>query len=74
MQSNWHYAGALNFYRYATNRDTIEEFVSPPGAPLPLDRRVYILYYPDNQDFIARNKLRIVYKGELSDVVVAIRP
>jgi len=33
-----------------------------------------VLYEPDDRTFIEEHKLKVVYHGDLTDVVVAIKP
>ncbi len=72
IASEWEYVSSLNFYRQLSGRESIAEFAG--GRVLPEDRQVYVLYYPEWEGFIAKQGLKVVYHGELSDVAVAIRP
>jgi hypothetical protein len=66
------YVPSLNFYRRLSGHETIAEFAD--SHPYPQDRSVYVLYEPDDRAFLEAQKLKVVYRGDLSDVVVAIRP
>ena len=72
IASSWRYVPSLNFYRKLSGSETIAEFQSADSPPL--DRLVYVLYEPDSQSFMEEQKLKVVYRGDLSAVVVAIRP
>lgn len=69
---SWYYTSALNFYREASGRETIDEIKS--GAePIP-GKPVYVLHSVMNREFINREGLAIVYRGSSTDIVVAVRP
>jgi hypothetical protein len=72
IASNWRYTSSLNFYGRLSERETLPEFVT--SDPYPLDRPAYVLFGPADKAFIEEQKLKVVYRGDLSDVVVAIRP
>jgi hypothetical protein len=70
--SSWYYTSSLNFYRESSGRETIGEIKS--GAePIP-GKPVYVLHAVMNRDFINREGLAIVFRGTLTDIVVAVRP
>jgi hypothetical protein len=69
---SWYYTSTLNYYRVASGRETIEEMRS--GAqPIP-GKPVYVLHSVMDREFIAREGLAIVYRGALTDIVVAVQP
>ncbi len=69
---SWYYTAALNYYRLASGRETIEEMKS--GAePIP-GKPVYVLHGLMDREFIAREGLAIVYRGASTDIVVAVKP
>jgi len=72
VATNWMYAPSLNFYRTFSGRETFGEFHWV--NPYPPDRMIYVLSGPFDGGFIAEQKLKVVYRGDISDVVVAIRP
>ncbi len=72
VPSSWLYTASLNYYSAASGREAFREFVSV--RPYPTGRRVYVLFWPDDEEFINRQNLQVVYRGPLSDVVVAVRP
>jgi hypothetical protein len=67
------YRSALNFYRLLDDADTIPPF---PGYPamVPTGKPVYILHAWFHGRFIEENKLSVIYRGKLSQVVVAVPP
>ncbi len=75
IPSHWFYESSLNFYRAASHNDRIGRFIhKDPRARYPEQKRLYVMYYPEDREFIEKNKLRIVYHGTISDIVVAMRP
>jgi len=72
VAANWRYVAALNFYRnlYGSarlNEPELAERYNP-------ERPIFVLYGPDDREFIEAHGLKVVYRGERSGVVVAIRP
>jgi hypothetical protein len=69
------YHAPLSFYRAASNTETFPEFtlISDDRHPAP-GKAVYVLAVPFHQAFIDEQKLRVVYRGKSTDVVVAVRP
>ena len=69
------YHAPLNFYRVLSNRETFPEFtlISDDLHPIP-GKAVYVLAAPFQQAFIDEQKLRVIYHGKSTDVVVAVRP
>lgn len=67
------YAGPLNFYRVLSNRETFPEFTSIDGEP-PCGKSVYVLPESYYQPFIKKENLVVVYRGQSTDVVVAVQP
>ncbi len=72
IPSHWRYVAALNYYRVTSGREAIDPFVS--ARPYPPDRPAYVLFFPEDRQFIAQHGLKIVYRGEMSEVVVAVDP
>jgi hypothetical protein len=68
----WQYDGALNFYRDMSGRESLLPFTSH-DAPAK-DKQLYVLSSASEHEFIAANRLKVVYRGEATDVVVAVRP
>ena len=67
---DWMYAPCLNFYTmsYGGTLPHFEGSISPPP-----DSSVYVLWEPEHRPFIDSQHLHVIYKGEISGVVVAIR-
>jgi hypothetical protein len=65
----------LEFYRRASGRETLAEF-KDPAIPdtFPHGTKAYALYEPQDDDFIASQGLKIVYRGRLSNAVIAVQP
>ncbi len=70
IPSHWFYVSSLNFYGKLSGKGTT--FYRVSGAST--DKRLYVLYYPEDQAFIRIHGLRIVFHGQISDVVVALKP
>jgi hypothetical protein len=72
ITTGWPFTSVLNFYRTLSGKETFGEFVSvneyPPG------KKVYVLLYPFDMDFVTKNGLKVVYRGETSDAVIAVSP
>jgi hypothetical protein len=71
VSSDWKYVASLNFYRESSKSYSIT--LLQIFCPYPANKRAYILWYPEAQAFIEKENLRIIYRGERSDVVLAIR-
>ena len=71
VSSDWKYIASLNFYRESSRSYSIT--LLQIACPYPADKRAYVLWYPEAQEFIQKQSLRIIYRGELSDIVLAIR-
>jgi hypothetical protein len=71
IASNWQYGSALNFYRVKSGRESMKEITSQLQPKVGHD--LYVLNYPFDEDFMKREQLRVVYHGQTTDVVVAVR-
>lgn len=62
----------MNFYREYFHDHAIGPFAwtepHEPGKP------AYVLFYPAEQGFIEKQNLQVIYRGKVSDVMVALRP
>ena len=70
----WRYAGAYNFYRLATHADNVVpscDFIDQDNPP---PRAAYFMMKPFQDEFIAKARLRIIYQGPVSGLVVGIAP
>jgi hypothetical protein len=72
VATEWRYCASLNFYRRMSGRETFNEFI--PLTSYPAGKKMYVLYYPNDEGFITAHGLKVVYHGDMSDVVVAIDP
>lgn len=70
--SSWRYSAALNYYRVASGRESLDEILG--GPPMPSGRALYVLNSVFEDDEIQRLRLHVVYRGERSEVVVALSP
>jgi hypothetical protein len=70
--TDWFYGSALNFYRLASGRETLEE-IKAPLEPVP-GKKVYVLHGLFDRKFIEQERLAIVYRGASTDIVVAVNP
>jgi hypothetical protein len=71
IASNWQYGAALNFYRVKSGRESMKEIASPLELHGGYD--IYVLNFPFDEEFLKRERLRIVYHGLTTDMVVAVR-
>ncbi len=69
--TDWRYSSTLNFYREYFHDLEIGPF-GWTDPPVP-DKPAYVLYYPLAEGFIEKQNLHVIYRGKLSDVVVAVR-
>ena len=68
----WRYGGGYNFYRAASHGSVPECDTVDQDNPAP--RSAYFVITPWQDEFIARKKLHIIYKGPQSGLVVGISP
>jgi hypothetical protein len=68
------YRSSLNFYRALSKTDRFPLLPGYPAGPLPSDKPVYVLYEPSYRAFMDKRKLVVVYRGRMTDVVVAVPP
>jgi hypothetical protein len=71
--ANWRYDGSLNFYWTISRREDFIQFYGNATAPYPPGKRVYVLYDPEDHDYLSQHGLKAVYRGE-NGVVVALNP
>jgi hypothetical protein len=76
VSANWRYVAALNYYRAASGRESIDAIPGGPAvvAEYPPDQQAYVLFRPSDQPFIDREGLRVVYSDSDSGVAVALPP
>jgi hypothetical protein len=70
--ASWLYSSVLDFYRVLSGRESFTEF--QPGLPLPKDLSVYVVNAKGDREFIDDQHLSVVYRGVLTDLVIAVRP
>lgn len=73
IPTTWMCVSALNFYRERSGHETLLPFRNE-AEHFPPGKDVYIVFYPTEQDVIASNQLKVVYRGEVSGIAVAINP
>ncbi len=71
VDADWRYAGTLNFYRATSRHESFPE-IKGGSAGLATDPEAYVLHSFLNKDFIEREQLKAIWKGE-REVVVAVR-
>jgi len=72
VDANGLYGSSLNFYRSISGRESFGEFdVTVTRTP---DKDLYILHSGADRNFIEANRLRIVYRGRLASLVIALSP
>ena len=71
--ASWYYVSALNYYRVTSKSETFSEFA--PTFPYPAEgKAIYVMNGLFEADFLKKEKLKIVYRGKSTDVVIAVRP
>jgi hypothetical protein len=74
VQSSWLYTGSLGFYRVLSGQESFKSFPAIVSeTDYDLSKSVYVLHANFNGPFIEREKLKVVYRGEATEVVVAVR-
>jgi hypothetical protein len=67
------YVHSLNYYRVLSTRETFRQF-ELKVPELSTGRSIYVLSGVLWREFIDKERLMIVYRGNFSDVVVAVKP
>jgi hypothetical protein len=74
---NWRYDSSLNFYRAASGRESLQEFSSSltltPSQKYPVGKRAYVVYQPEDRDFLKDHALRVLYQAP-SGAAIAFDP
>ncbi|HOK47115.1 MAG TPA: hypothetical protein PLK67_14335, partial [Bryobacteraceae bacterium] len=73
ITTSWRFTACLSFYRELSGNKSIEE-IEPFVDRYPSGKPLYVLFYPHDMGFADQERLKVVYQGELSGAVVAIRP
>ena len=68
------YVAPLNFYRVLSKKETFPEFLYVSLEDFPKGKSIYVIHSAYLREFIKKEKLAIVYRGKLSEVVVAVKP
>lgn len=73
FQTGGFYISALNFYREVSGAETFPPFHldTPEHSP---GKQVYVMHGDTWNDFVVREHLTVIYRGERSGVVVAVQP
>jgi hypothetical protein len=74
VEVSWFYYGALRFYRELSGHETLAPFSNSGNFTHPVDKQLYVLDGAFEGAFIDAQKLKVVWHGPRSDVVIAIRP
>ena len=76
VSANWRYVAVLNYYRSQAGDDRIEEVPNGPQEPgnYPSGRDAYVVYYPQDEEFVKRRHLDLVYYGRATDAAIALDP
>jgi hypothetical protein len=72
VASNWMYAPSLNFYRAESGHETLDPIEGATKTPPPSP--VSVLNFAFQEDLIRERGLKVIFRGEHSDLVVAVRP
>ena len=67
------YLSSLNFYRVASGKQTFPEF-TPILDDHPVAKTINVLEGTYEKDFIERDGLVVIYQGESTGIVIAVRP
>ncbi len=68
---NWRYDAALNYYRHAAGREALPDF--PHANDLVPGKQTYVLYEPEDHDFLVSRGLKVVYRAP-SGAAIALNP
>jgi hypothetical protein len=71
---NGFFVNSLNFYRVLSKKETFPEFKFLPTDQMPVGKSIYVLQSGYYREFIDKNRLVVVYRGKLADVVVLAQP
>jgi len=70
--TQWYYSASLNFYRQVNHDASLPELAGFTGEA-PLQGDAYVLFYPAEERFIQEQGLHMIYHGDASQAVVAVR-
>ncbi len=72
--TGWEYTAALKFYEHYYGRVGLFNYVQDTQRPIQSVKPVYVLRDEYDHDYVEQQKLKVVYRGPVGGVVVAIRP
>ena len=72
VAATWLYDAALDFYRVYTGNTNISKFTG--DGKVAAGRQLYVLHASFDAGFIDAQKLKIVYRGDTTDIVIAVPP
>lgn len=72
VASSWQYSAALNFYRSTSGRESIGEIGG--GNPIARGQELYVLHWGFDQQLVREEGLRVVYRSNDTEMIVAINP
>lgn len=72
VEVSWYYHAGMNFLRLASGRETFGPFSST--TPHTTGHQMYVLEGNFERDFIQAQGLKVVFKGDRTGMVVAVRP
>jgi len=70
--TNWRYTSSLNYYAATSGRESFQDFAT--SGKYPVAKSIYVLYWPEDEAFFFSQNLEVVYRGQLSNIAVAVRP
>ena len=71
--TEWYYVATLNFYRRQYENETMIPFSSAHKDSLPKGKGAYVVYYPDDENFLKENGLSVWYHNWRTGAAVAVR-
>ena len=69
----WMYLSVLNFYKRSYGNRSLEFPSQDATQAPPTGKAGYVLYFPEHESFIQSQKLKILFRGERSGAVLAVR-
>jgi hypothetical protein len=72
VEVSWEYHAGMNFLRAASGRETFGPFTS--SIPHTTGHQMYVVEGNLEKDFIQAQGLKVVFKGDMTAMTVAVRP
>ena len=72
VEVSWEYHAGMNFLRLASGRETFGPFTT--SNPHTRGHQMYVVEGSLEKDFIEAQGLKVVFKGDMTTMVVAVRP